>query len=118
MVKSFRDLLVWQRSIHLAVAIYRVSRDFPRQEIYGLTSRIRRASVSVASNIAESHGRMTTGEYKHFIGIARASIFEVQTQLEIAPAVGIGNPILINEADGFSFEVGKMISGLINALKE
>jgi four helix bundle protein len=116
MIKSFRDLLVWQRSIQLAVAIYQASKGFPREEIYGLTSQIRRASVSVSSNIAEGHGRLTKGEFKQFLGMARASNFEVQTQLEIARAVGIGNALLLDEAEKISFEVGKMISGLMKAL--
>jgi four helix bundle protein len=70
MVQSFRDLLVWQRSMQLTVVIYRMTRDFPREEIYGLTSQIRRAAVSVPSNISEGQGRLSTGEFKQFLGIA------------------------------------------------
>jgi four helix bundle protein len=118
MVQSFRDLLVWQRSIQLAVSVYRLTQGFPREEIYGLTSQIRRAAVSISSNIAEGHGRLTTGEYRQFLGIARGANFEVQTQLEIARAIKIGNPALLDEAEGLSQEVGKMISGILNALKD
>lgn len=82
--KSFRDLLVWQRAIQLATAVYRLTRDFPREELYGLTSQVRRSAVSVASNIAEGQGRMTTGEFRQFLGVARGANFEIQTQLEIA----------------------------------
>lgn len=69
-VESFRELMVWQRSIQLALAVYRLTSVFPREEIYGLSSQIRRASVSVASNIAEGQGRASTGEFRQFLGIA------------------------------------------------
>jgi four helix bundle protein len=118
MVKSFRDLQVWQRSIQLSVSVYRLTKDFPREEIYGMTNQMRRASVSVASNIAEGHGRMSTGEYRQFLGMARGSNSELQTQLEIARALGFGNSKVIEEVEGLSFEVGKMISGVLNAIKD
>lgn len=79
---------------------------------------MRRASVSVASNIAEGHGRMSTGEYRQFLGMARGSNSELQTQLEIARALGFGNSKMIEEVEGLSFEVGKMISGVLNAIKD
>jgi four helix bundle protein len=109
--------LVWQRAIQLSVAIYRLTKDFPREEAFGLSSQIRRAAVSVPSNIAEGHGRLSTGEYRQFLGISRGSNFELQTQLEIARALGLGDSRLIDEAEGLSFEVGKMISGILNAIK-
>jgi four helix bundle protein len=118
MIRSFRDLQAWQRAIQLSVAIYRLTRDFPREEIYGLTSQIRRCAVSVPSNIAEGHGRLSTGEYRQFLGIARGSNFELQTQLEIARALGFGDTKTLEEAEGLSFEVGKMISGILNAIKD
>jgi four helix bundle protein len=118
MVQSFRDLLVWQRSIQLAVTVYRLTQGFPREETYGLSSQVRRASVSVSSNIAEGHGRLSTGEYRQFLGIARGSNFALQTQLEIARALGFGDSRLLDEAEGLSFEVGKMISGILNTIKE
>jgi four helix bundle protein len=83
MVQSYRDLIVWQRAVQMSVAIYRLTAAFPRDELYGLTSQLRRAGVSVASNIAEGYGRGSTGEYKQFLGMARGSNMEVQTQLEI-----------------------------------
>jgi four helix bundle protein len=118
MSHSFRDLTVWQRSMQLTVAIYRLTRDFPREEIYGLTSQIRRAAVSLPSNIAEGHGRLNKGEYRQFLGVARASNFELQTQIEIARAVGIGNPQLLNEAEGLSHEVGKMLYAILDSTKK
>ena len=118
MVQSFRDLQVWQRAIQLSVAIYRLTKDFPREEVYGLTSQIRRAAVSVPSNIAEGHGRLGTGEHRQFLGISRGSNFELQTQLEVPRALGFGDSKLIDEAEDLSFEVGKMISGILNAIKD
>jgi four helix bundle protein len=117
MVQSFRDLLVWQRSLQLTVVIYRLTQGFPREEMYGLSSQIRRAAVSIPSNIAEGYGRLSTGEYRQFLGIARGSNFEVQTQLEIARALKLGDPTLIDEAEALSHEVGKMIFGILESLK-
>ena len=118
MVKSFRDLLVWQRAIQLSVAIYRLTQGFPREEVYGVTSQMRRSAVSVPSNIAEGHGRLSTGEYRQFLGIARGSNFELQTQLEIARALEFGNSKLLDEAEGLSHEVGKMIHGVLEGIKD
>jgi four helix bundle protein len=118
MVQSFRDLLVWQRSMELTVAVYRLTRGFPREELFGLTSQIRRAAVSVPSNIAEGHGRLTSGEYRQFLGIARGSNFEVQTYLEIARALKLGDSAQLDVAEGLSHDVGKMILGILNAIKD
>jgi four helix bundle protein len=103
--------------MQLTVAIYRLSQKFPREEIYGLTSQIRRSAVSVPSNIAEGHGRLNSGEYRQFLGIARGSNFELQTQLEIARALEIGNPELLDEAEGLSHEVGKMLYATLESIK-
>jgi len=84
MGQSFRDLIAWQRAMQLVTDIYRISNNFPRSEIYGLTSQIRRAAVSVASNIAEGQARHSHREFMHFLSIARGSIAEVQSQLLIA----------------------------------
>jgi len=117
-VQSFRDLLVWQRSIQLSVTVYRLTKEFPREELYGLTSQMRRSAVSLASNIAEGHARQSTGEYRQFLGIARGSNAELQTQIEIARALGLGSPAGFEEAEGLAFEVGRMISGVLNAIKD
>ena len=118
MVQSFRDLAVWQKSIQMTVAVYRLTHDFPREEIYGLTSQMRRAAVSIPSNIAEGHGRLGPNEYRQFLGIARGSNFELQTQLEIARALGKGESKLLDEVEGLSHEVGRMIFGVLKAMKE
>ncbi|HUV70354.1 MAG TPA: four helix bundle protein [Terracidiphilus sp.] len=117
MVQSFRDLVVWQRSIQMPVSIYRLTQGFPKEEAYGLTSQMRRAVVSIGSNIAEGHGRLSTGEYRQFFGMARGSNFEIQTQLEIARALGIGDSKLLESAESLSLEVGKMIFGVLEGIK-
>jgi four helix bundle protein len=116
MAHSFRDLVVWQRAMQLTVAVYRLTQKFPREEIYGLTSQIRRSAVSVPSNIAEGHGRLNKGEYRQFLGVARGSNCELQTQLEIARALEIGNPELLNEAESLSHEVGKMLYATLETI--
>ena len=116
MVQSFRDLVVWQRSIQLTVAIYRLTKGFPREEVYGLTSQIRRSAVSIPSNIAEGQGRLSTGEFRQSLGFARGSNSELQTQLEIARSLGYGDTKTIEEAEGLSSEVGKMINAILRTL--
>jgi four helix bundle protein len=82
--RSYRELLVWQKARALAVHLYRSTERFPKTETYGLTSQIRQAGVSVVSNIAEGQGRLTSGEFVHFLGQARGSLLELDTQLAIA----------------------------------
>jgi four helix bundle protein len=118
MVRSFRDLVVWQRSIETALAVYRLTQKFPREETYGLTSQMRRAAVSISSNIAEGHGRLTTGKYRQFLGVARGSNFELQTQLEIARALELGDSNQLVETENLSHEVGKMIFGVLEGIKD
>jgi four helix bundle protein len=84
MLKSYQDLLGWQRAIELVVLVYQLSGEFPRNEIYGLTAQIRRASVSVPSNIAEGYGRGTRKEYIQFLSIAQGSLKELETQTILA----------------------------------
>jgi four helix bundle protein len=116
-VQSFRDLLVWQRSIQLATTVYRLAGGFPREEMYGLVSQIRRSAVSIPSNIAAGQGRLSTGEFRQFLGVARGSNFELQTQMEIARALKFGDARLMNDAESLSFEVGKMINAILAKTK-
>jgi four helix bundle protein len=118
MAHSFRDLILWQRAMQLTIVVYRLTQGFPREELYGLTSQIRRAAVSVPSNIAEGHGRLNSGEYQQFLGIARGSNSEIQTQLEIARALKLGDFKLIDEAERLSHEVGKMLYSTLESLRE
>jgi four helix bundle protein len=115
-VQSYRDLLVWQRSIQLSVAVYEFTRNFPAEELYGLRSQLRRASVSVASNIAEGTGRRTTGEYVQFLGMSRGSNYEVQTQLVIARELGFGTEPDRAKCVRLSVEVEKMLNASIASL--
>ena len=82
-INSYRDLLIWQKSMTLVTEIYKITSSFPKEEIYGITSQIRRSSVSVPSNIAEGYGRNSTGDYKRFLHISLGSLYELQTQIEI-----------------------------------
>jgi len=102
--------------MRLAATIYRLTSGFPRGEIYGLTSQLRRSAVSVPSNIAEGQGRLSTGEFRQFLSVARGSNFELQTQLEIARTLNMGESKLIDEAEGLSHEVGKMIYAILEKI--
>lgn len=116
-IQSFRDLQVWQKGMDLCEVIYRLTGDFPREETYGLSSQIRRSAVSVPSNIAEGQGRLNTREFRQFLGIARGSICELQTQLEIARRLNLGDPKLLDNALSLSHEVGKMIFTILTKLR-
>jgi len=117
MKQTFRELTVWQRAMQLTVSVYRLSQDFPRAEQFGLTSQLRRAAVSIPSNIAEGQGRTSKGEFRQFLGIARGSNCEVQTQLELARVLNFEQPEMICEAEVLSEEVRKMLFGLLESLK-
>jgi four helix bundle protein len=115
---SFKELLVWQRAIEMSLAIYKLTASFPTAERYGLTSQLRRASVSVASNIAEGYGRSTRGEYVLFLGHARGSICEIQTQIVIASALGFGEEKSRKLADSLTNEVSRMLVAMMNKLRK
>ncbi len=116
MAEGYRDLIVWQRAVQMSVALYRLTSDFPREELYGLSSQLRRAGVSVASNIAEGWGRQSDGEYKQFLGMARGSNLEVQTQMVIASEPGFGDPVRGKLCNGLSEEVSKMLVALMRSI--
>ena len=113
---SYRELKVWQRAIELSVAVYKLTSEFPKEELFGLTSQLRRAAVSVASNVAEGYGRGSKGEFRQFLGIARGSILELQTQLVIAKELGYGKAVQLKAAEGFADETGKMLWALLKKL--
>ena len=117
MPQDFHDLTVWQRAIDLTVCIYKLTRGFPKEEMYGLVSQLRRASVSVASNIAEGRGRLNRGEFRQFLGIALGSLFEVKTQLIVARKLEMGKQAELDEATCLSEEVSKMLTSLIHTLE-
>jgi four helix bundle protein len=116
LVESYSDLKVWQRAIEMTLVIYRVTTRFPKEKVFGLTGQIRRAGVSVASNLAEGYGRGSKGEYKQFLAMARGSNLEVQTQLFIATKLGYGNSAQLKTADDLSNEVSKMLNSMLAKL--
>ena len=83
-IKTYRDIFVWQKAMDLVTAVYAITKDFPKEELYGLTAQVRRSAVSIPSNIAEGYGRKSTLEYIRFLQIACGSLYELQTQLEIS----------------------------------
>jgi len=117
MSESFKDLVVWQRAIELSLAIYKLTAAFPSSERFGLTNQLRRAAVSVASNIAEGYGRSTRGEYVLFLGHARGSIFEVQTQLVISEGLSYGAAQMRRKASDLSSEVSRMLVAMMSKLR-
>lgn len=117
-IKSYRDLLVWQAAVDLAVACYSLTRNFPASEVYGMTSQIRRSSTSIAANIAEGHGRENTGAFVQFLRVAQGSLKELETHLILSGRVGL---IPEKEADvllGSTDEIGKMLRSMIRSLQQ
>lgn len=115
-MKTFRELLVWQKSIALVTKVYKSTSLFPKEELYGLTSQIRRASISVPSNIAEGYGRKTNKEFIRFLRISMGSLFEIQTQLEIAKNINFINKEVYLDLYEDSREIERMLSSLIDKL--
>ena len=115
-VQSYRQLIAWQKSMKLVADIYRVTRTFPKWELYGLVSQLRRAAISVPSNIAEGQGRRSTGEFKHFLGIARGSLLESETQILLALELQYLSSDDSERLLSASAEVGRIINGLMNSL--
>lgn len=116
MSHSYKDLIAWQKAIVMTTELYRATSSFPQHEMYGLTSQIRRAAVSVASNIAEGQGRNTSGEFKQFLGHARGSLLEIETQLLIASNL---HYIEKNKADTLLAccgEVFRIVNGLMSSI--
>ena len=112
-VARFRESVGWQKAMSLVVEVYAATSRFPKEEMFGLTSQLRRAAVSVASNIAEGQGRLTTGEFVHFLGVARGSTLEVQTQLEAAKMLHFGDAAELSHADGTATEVTCILNAAI-----
>jgi four helix bundle protein len=115
-MSSYRDLQVWRRALDWAEAIYAATSKWPREERFGLTSQLRRAGISVASNIAEGAARRTTGEFIQFVGIARGSLAEAETQLLLAQRLGYLQPDDAGALLGTSDEISKMLAALAGSL--
>ena len=117
MGESYRDLIAWRKAMRLVTDIYGATRAFPREELYGLTNQLRRAAVSVPSNIAEGQARFSRREFHHFLSLARGSLVEMETQLQIAENLGYlraaeTGPLLAEAA-----ELGRVLNGLIASVK-
>lgn len=116
-LQSFRELIVWQKALKLAIEVYQISKNFPKEELYGLTSQIRRAAFSIPANIAEGYARQHLGEYLQFLGIAFGSGAELETGLIMAKEIGILAQKDFERLLGLLNEVMKMINALMNSLK-
>jgi four helix bundle protein len=113
---SYREIKLWQKAIELVVDIYSCTRSFPREELYGLAGQLRRAAVSIASNIAEGKGRRTDREFLQFLHHARGSVFEVETQLTIASRLGYMPEAEVLRGGDSASEIARMLNGLIKAI--
>ncbi|MGZ3283496.1 MAG: four helix bundle protein [Xanthobacteraceae bacterium] len=116
-ITSYRDLRVWQDAMSLAESCYRLSRGFPREEMFGLTSQIRRASASIPANIAEGHGRENTRSFIQYLRIAQGSLKELETHLLLAERVGVVVKTQIASPMAQCEAVGKMLRALIRSLQ-
>ena len=110
-VRTYRDLSVWQRAMDLVVLAYQKSKQLPKDELYGLTSQIRRAATSIPANIAEGQGRRFTSEFLHFLGVARGSLLELETHLLASQRLGFLNGSDVNECLEPAGEVSRMLPG-------
>jgi four helix bundle protein len=115
-VQSYRDLVAWQKSMDLVVEIYSSTQNFPRAETYGLIAQLRRAAVSIPSNIAEGHDRLSTGEFKQFLGYARGSLVGVETQILISQRLGYLEPSQSTKLLERIAEIAKILNGLLRSL--
>jgi four helix bundle protein len=117
MIESYKDLMVWKKAMELVFETYRLSRGFPSDERFGLTSQIRRAAVSIASNIAEGHGRHHLGDYCRFLSMARGSVKELETDLLIAERLRFASTGDIEQALSLSEEISRMLSTMQRKLR-
>jgi four helix bundle protein len=118
LIHSFRDLVVWQKGMVLVNEIYRLSKKFPKDELFGLTSQIRRAAVSIPSNVAEGRGKSSKGEFQQFLHHSMGSLAEVETQVIIAQNLGYLNPAETEPVMEIIAEVGRLLNGLLTSLKK
>jgi len=116
-IRDYKDLLVWQKGINLVEVVYRITGNLPACEQWGLTSQMRRAAVSIPSNIAEGYGRQSTGNYKQFLSISRGSLLELETQIYLCVRLGYLNQNDAEEAFSKIIELNKMLSSLIKRIK-
>jgi len=116
-VRSYKDLVAWQKSMALVTEVYRASQEFPKEEVFGLMSQTRRAAISIPSNIAEGHARISKKEFQYFLSNARGSLAELETQLTIAHQLAYINETAINQLLDRVGEIGRILNGLLSSLK-
>ena len=116
-VRHYQELIAWQRAMDLTVSIYQLTKRFPREESYALTSQLRRSAVSVPSNIAEGQGRGTTADFVRFLGIAQGSLQEAETQILIGQRLGYVSQEEILPVVDMSAETGSVLNGLVRSLQ-
>ena len=116
MASDYKDLLVWQKAMDLVVSVYEITKAFPHEERFGLTNQVRRAAVSIASNIAEGQGRRTNPDFARFLRMANGSRQEVETQLLIAARLKMLDEVAVIAIHDQLIEIGRMISGLLSRL--
>ena len=114
-VQSYRDLIAWQKAMELVVSVYSCTQTFPKVETYGLVSQMRRAAVSVSSNIAEGHARISTGEFRQFLGQALGSLVEIETQILIGERLSYVDTAKSHELLARTTELGKILNGLLRS---
>lgn len=117
-VQSYRDLIVWQRAMDVAAATYQLTRTYPREELFALTSQSRRAAASIAANIAEGYGRASKPAYINFLRIAQGSLKELETHLLLAERVGVARAGSTQSVLEQSEEIGRMLRSLIGKLRD
>ena len=115
-VKSYRELVAWQKGIALVKTVYSLTKRWPREELYTLTSQIRRAAISVPSNVAEGQGLRTAKSFLHHLAIAYGSLMEVETQLQLGYELGYLQSDQLDESLGQTRELGRIINGLRQSL--
>ena len=115
-MQNYKELVVWQKAMELVSDVYRVTAAFPREELYGLTSQLRRSAVSVPSNIAEGQGRATRGEFIQFLGHSRGSLLELETQLLISARLGYLDADPCHRLQAKVTEVARILNGLLTSL--
>jgi four helix bundle protein len=116
-VSSYRDLIAWQKAMMLAEEVYALTAGFPSEERFGLVAQIRRCTVSIASDLAEGHGRLTTKDWQHFLAQARGSTQELETQLLLAARLRFADSKSVQPALEHAEEVGRIINGLLHATR-
>jgi four helix bundle protein len=117
-IKSYRDLLVWQQAMDLAVSCYKFSKKFPKEDLFGLTSQLRRSAASVAANIAEGHGRESSATFVQYLRISQGSLKETETHIILAGRLELGSKQELKQALASCEDIGKMLRSLIRAIQD